>query len=83
MSNDSSKKIRTTTVNVTSMLQQIYKIKVVILLSTSFIFFSISTGFSLGFKKGDIEIHHPYINETFSGATSAAGYLTIKNHSAE
>jgi copper(I)-binding protein len=33
-----------------------------------------------GFEAGDIEVHHPYSDETKQGAPVAGGYMTIINH---
>ena len=38
------------------------------------------SAFAHGFEKGDIEVHHPYSDETIPGSSVADGFMTIINH---
>jgi len=41
---------------------------------------SAALAFAHGFEKGDIEVHHPYSDETIPGSSVAGGYMSIINH---
>lgn len=62
------------------MLNIFYKIITVILLALMSIILPVNMGLTHDFIKGTVEINNPIISKPFTGAKSAAGYFTIKNH---